>query len=252
LNFFLGTEVIIGLSAFIKPKNTCVVNILELKLVLERNFHQNNFSNSDRLGVVRVFSDSVSNYNEPEKREKQDLLFLWMEGPLVNLCSSINMGSWAVLFGQVDFEHNTMFGISIFGCKTQALSLVTRGTGETREKANGIDRIVVLPNFFWANNPSPDRELSLLVGDLLVVIIKELYHCCIISFNVLELGVSHGNVDGVVGSVVSISLNHSFKATELVELLVVTELVKELEQVFPVVLLLLVDVRLKDLAVLFV
>ena len=67
--------------------------------------------------------------------------------------------------------------------------------------------------------------MSLLIGQRLVVLVEELYHGCVISLNILELRVSHGNVNGVVSGVVGVCLNHTLETAELIKLLVVTELV---------------------------
>lgn len=149
-----------------------------------------------------------------------------MERPLINFGSSINMSSWTVLFGQIYFKNNTMFGISIFGCKTVRLSIIARCTSETREKADWINWIVLLSYLFWAYNSSPNRDLSLLIRQRFVIIIKELYHCCVISLNILELRVSHGNINGVICGIVGICLNHTLKAAKLIKLFVITKLVE--------------------------
>lgn len=70
LNFFLITKVKICFSVFIKPNNAGVVYILELKLILKWNLHQNNFSNSYRLIIILIFSNSVTNNNESKEWKK--------------------------------------------------------------------------------------------------------------------------------------------------------------------------------------
>lgn len=70
LNFFLLTEVKISFSVFVKPNNAGIVHVLELELVLEWNFHQDDFRDPDWLIIVLIFSDCVTYHDESEEGEQ--------------------------------------------------------------------------------------------------------------------------------------------------------------------------------------
>lgn len=143
-----------------------------------------------------------------------------------------------------------MFCVAIVSCEPVSFSWVCWSTGKAREEPNRIKSIILFSDLFRTSYSSVNWKLSLNVRQVFVFrVVQKLYHCSVVSFNVLELRVSHSNVDRIVGCVVGVRLYHSLKTPKFLKFLVVFEIVNELEKFFPVLFLALVNMHFEDLIV---
>jgi len=176
-----------------------------------------------------------------------------MERPFIYFGSGINVGPWTVFLGEINLKYNSVFSITILSGEPVSFCLVARSTGETWEETNGVKSIVLLTNVFWTYNTSPNWNLCLLISQILLFfVVQKLNHGCVISFNVLELRVSHGDIDGIISSIISISFNHSFETSQLFKFLVIFETIEKSKEILPMLLLSLIDMSFENIVILII